>query len=116
MKYFNAEKYETERYHNAVGKRQMAEYRYLLYRVLSGTSKLAFFMVSFLAISLMTGYRVSQGHLSLGQFMSLITYMLQLRSSLDFLAGVSQAFQALLIHSEKTLRLLQQHPTVVDGP
>ncbi|KAJ5555955.1 hypothetical protein N7513_003597 [Penicillium frequentans] len=116
MKYFNAEKYETERCYNAVDKRQMAEYRYLLYRVLSGAYKLAFFMVSFLAISLMTAYRVSQGHLSVGQFMSLITYMLQLRSSLDFVAGVSQSFQALLIHSEKTLRLLQKHPTVVDDP
>lgn len=79
-------------------------------------SELAFFMVSFLAICLMTAHRVSQGHLSVGQFMSLTTYLLQLRSSLDFAAGVSQSVQTILVNSERTLELLQQQPAVVDSP
>ncbi|KAJ5655107.1 hypothetical protein N7490_002110 [Penicillium lividum] len=116
VKYYNAENYEAERYYNAVEKRHVAEYRYLLYRAMSDNYQLAFFMVSFLAICLMTAHRVSQGHLSVGQFMSLTTYLLQLRRSLDFAAGVSQSVQTFLMNSERTLELLQQQPAVVDGP
>lgn len=116
MKYYNAERYEAERYYNAVEKRQIAEYRYSRYRALSDTYQLAFFMVSFLAICLMTAHRVSQGHLSVGQFMSLTTYLLQLRSSLNFAGGVSQSVQSFLVNSERTLELLQQQPAVVDSP
>ncbi|KAI2670180.1 hypothetical protein LCP963914a_9871 [Penicillium roqueforti] len=116
VKYYNAEEYEAKRYYNALEKRQDAESAYLRHRHLSETYQLAFFMASFLAICLMTARRVSEGHLSVGQFMSLTTYLLQLRNSLNFAAGVSQSVQTFLVNSENTLELLRQQPTVMDSP
>jgi ABC-type transport system involved in Fe-S cluster assembly fused permease/ATPase subunit len=116
VKYYNAEEYEAKRYYNAVEKRQDAESAYLRHRHLSETYQLAFFMASFLAICLMTARRVSEGHLSVGQFMSLTTYLLQLRNSLNFAASVSQSVQTFLVNSENTLELLRQQPTVMDSP
>jgi ATP-binding cassette, subfamily B, vacuolar membrane transporter HMT1/ACLQ len=74
------------------------------------------FIMGLLAACLLSAYRVSQSQATVGNFVSLLTYMAQLQAPLNFLGSYYRIIQSNLIDAERMLELFTQEPTVTDKP
>src|SRR5436190_13525605 len=115
VKYFNAEQYEFGRYRGAVGDFQKAEYHVLFSLTLMNTCQNTVFMLGLLITCFIAAYQVSTGERSVGQFVTLLTYMAQLQGPLNFFGTFYRSIQSALINSERMLELFREQPTVVDS-
>ena len=84
VKYFNAEAYEFNRYREAVRKYQNAEYKVMLSLNIMNITQNMVFMIGLLVTCFIAAYQVAAGILEVGRFVSLLTYMSQLQSPLNF--------------------------------
>jgi ATP-binding cassette subfamily B protein len=114
VKYFNAEEHEAERYNISMRRYEDAA-------VLSRTSLaavnigqgavIAFGLVLIMGIA---GNDIQQGKLSVGDFVAVNTYLLQLYLPLNFLGWVYREIRQSLIDLERMFGLLDEHPDVQD--
>lgn len=116
VKYFNAEAYEFNRYRNAVKKFQDAEYHVLFSLNLMNVTQNMVFMLGLMVTCFIAAYQVTAGQSSVGQFVTLLTYMAQLQSPLNFFGTFYRMIQSAMINSERMLELFKEKPTVVDKP
>lgn len=116
VKYFNAETYEFERYRNAVNKFQTAEYKVLFSLNLMNVTQNMVFMLGLLTTCFIAAYQVTTGQQEVGKFVTLVTYMGQLQSPLNFFGTFYRMIQSAMINSERMLELFKEQPTVVDKP
>lgn len=116
VKYFNAEQYEFDRYRDAVGDFQKAEYHVLFSLTLLNTCQNTVFMLGLLITCFIAAYQVSIGQRPVGQFVSLLTYMAQLQGPLNFFGTFYRSIQSALINAERMLELFREQPTVMDSP
>lgn len=116
VKYFNAEQYEFQRYRDAVGEFQKAEYHVLFSLTLLNTCQNTVFMLGLLLTCFIAAYQVSTGQREVGQFVTLLTYMAQLQGPLNFFGTFYRSIQSALINAERMLELFREQPTVVDSP
>jgi ABC-type transport system involved in Fe-S cluster assembly fused permease/ATPase subunit len=116
VKYFNAEQYEFQRYRDAVGEFQKAEYHVLFSLTLLNTCQNTVFMIGLLLNCFIAAYQVSTGQRDVGQFVTLLTYMAQLQGPLNFFGTFYRSIQSALINAERMLELFREQPTVVDSP
>jgi ABC-type transport system involved in Fe-S cluster assembly fused permease/ATPase subunit len=116
VKYFNAEAYEFNRYRGAVNKFQKAEYKVLFSLNLMNISQNMVFMIGLLITCFIAAYQVTTGQMDVGKFVTLITYMGQLQSPLNFFGTFYRMIQSAMINSERMLELFKEQPTVVDKP
>ncbi|KAJ5389931.1 uncharacterized protein N7496_000999 [Penicillium cataractarum] len=116
VKYFNAEQYEFQRYRDAVGEFQKAEYHVLFSLTLLNTCQNTVFMMGLLLTCFIAAYQVSTGQRQVGQFVTLLTYMAQLQGPLNFFGTFYRSIQSALINAERMLELFREQPTVVDSP
>ncbi|KAF2469169.1 uncharacterized protein BDR25DRAFT_229918 [Lindgomyces ingoldianus] len=115
VKYFNAEAYEFNRYRDAVTKFQKAEYQVLFSLNLMNISQNTVFMLGLLVTCFIAAYQVTTGQLYVGKFVTLIMYMGQLQSPLNFFGTFYRMIQSAMINSERMLELFREQPTVVDS-
>lgn len=115
VKYFNAEAYEFNRYRTAVEKFQAAEYQVLFSLNIMNISQNMVFMVGLLVTCFIAAYQVTTGQQDVGKFVTLITYMGQLQSPLNFFGTFYRMIQSAMINSERMLELFKEKPTVVDS-
>lgn len=116
VKYFNAEQYEFQRYRDAVGEFQKAEYHVLFSLTLLNTCQNTVFMIGLLLTCFIAAYQVSTGQRDVGQFVTLLTYMAQLQGPLNFFGTFYRSIQSALINAERMLELFREQPSVVDSP
>ncbi|KAK3726141.1 ATP-binding cassette-type vacuolar membrane transporter Hmt1 [Vermiconidia calcicola] len=116
VKYFNAEPYEFNRYQDAVKKYQSAEYQVTFSLALMNTVQNLVFMMGLIVASFLAAFQVTSGTLSVGNFVTLVTYMTQLQGPLNFFGTFYRMIQNNMINSERMLELFKEKPTVVDGP
>jgi ABC-type transport system involved in Fe-S cluster assembly fused permease/ATPase subunit len=114
VKYFNAEAYEFNRYRAAVEKFQKAEYKVLFSLNLMNISQNMVFMLGLLVTCFIAAYQVTTGQIKVGKFVTLIQYMGQLQSPLNFFGTFYRMIQSAMINSERMLELFKEQPTVVD--
>ncbi|RYN39314.1 Heavy metal tolerance protein [Alternaria arborescens] len=114
VKYFNAEAYEFNRYREAVRKYQNAEYKVMLSLNIMNITQNMVFMIGLLVTCFIAAYQVAAGILEVGRFVSLLTYMSQLQSPLNFFGTFYRMIQSAMINSERMLELFKEQPTVVD--
>jgi ABC-type transport system involved in Fe-S cluster assembly fused permease/ATPase subunit len=114
VKYFNAEAYEFNRYREAVGKYQNAEYKNLLSQNVMNITQNMVFMLGLLITCFIAAWQVASGQQEVGKFVSLITYMVQLQGPLNFFSTFYRSIQSAMINSERMLELFKELPTVVD--
>lgn len=114
VKYFNAEAYEFNRYRAAVAKFQKAEYKVLFSLNLMNISQNMVFMLGLLVTCFIAAYQVTTGQMNVGKFVTLIQYMGQLQSPLNFFGTFYRMIQSAMINSERMLELFKEQPTVVD--
>lgn len=116
VKYFNAEKYEFARYRNAILNFQAAEAKVTFGMNHMNMCQSMVFMCGFLVIMMTCAYQVSQGTRTLGEFVSLITYLGQLQGPLNFFGTFYRTIQQAMISGERLLELFKIQPSVIDGP
>ncbi|KAF2186780.1 vacuolar ABC heavy metal transporter-like protein [Zopfia rhizophila CBS 207.26] len=115
VKYFNAEVYEFNRYRDAVNRFQKAEYKVLFSLNLMNISQNMVFMLGLLVTCFIAAYQVTSGKSEVGRFVTLITYMGQLQSPLNFFGTFYRMIQSAMINSERMLELFKEQPTVMDS-
>jgi ABC-type transport system involved in Fe-S cluster assembly fused permease/ATPase subunit len=74
------------------------------------------FIMGLLAACLLSAYRVSQSQATVGNFVTLLTYMAQLQAPLNFLGMYYRSIQSTLVDAERMLELFTQEPTIKDKP
>ena len=116
VKYFNAEGYEFDRYRNAVGDYQRAEYKVLFSLNIMNVTQNLVFTLGLLVTCFIAAYQVTTGQRKVGQFVALLTYMAQLQGPLNFFGTFYRSIQSAMINSERMLELFKERPTVVDDP
>ncbi|KKA26777.1 hypothetical protein TD95_001693 [Thielaviopsis punctulata] len=114
VKYFNAEDFEYRRYEEAIDRFQAAEAK-LNFETSKMTFIQAFVFCGGLSLVTVVGYwQLAQGTISGGRFVTLLSYMLQLQSPLNFFNQFYRTMQQALISGERLLELFNFKPTVVD--
>lgn len=116
VKYFNAEKYEFDRYRNAIKNFQVAEAKVTWGINNMNVAQSVVFMCGMLVALLTCGYQVSRGTRKLGEFVMLVTYLGQLQGPLNFFGTFYRTVQSAMISGERLLELFKIRPTVVDKP
>lgn len=114
VKYFNAEAYEFNRYRQAVQKYQDAEWKVLLSLNIMNITQNMVFMVGLLVTCFIAAYQVTTGAITGGKFVTLIVFMGQLQSPLNFFGTFYRMIQSAMINSERMLELFKERATVVD--
>ena len=116
VKYFANEKMEAERYDRA-----MAKYERSAIRIWTSLGYLNFgqaliFYGGFLAISIMSILGVMDGTLTLGDFVLLNTFLMQIYRPLNFIGFVYRELRQGLTDIEEMFKLLDQDPEIADAP
>ncbi len=116
VKYFANEKMEAERYD-----RSMASYEKSAIRIWTSLGWLNFgqaviFYGGFLAISIMAILGVMDGRLTLGDFVLLNTFLMQVYRPLNFIGFVYRELRQGLTDIEEMFKLLDKDPEITDKP
>ena len=116
VKYFNAEPWEFKRYQDAVDKYQRAEFRVMTSLNIMNVTQNMVFMLGLLIVCFIAAYQVTSRQRKVGDFVTLLTYMSQLQSPLNFFGTFYRMIQSAMINSERMLELFKEKPTVIDAP
>jgi ABC-type transport system involved in Fe-S cluster assembly fused permease/ATPase subunit len=116
VKYFNAERFEFRRYRDAIDTFQAAEAQ-----VSIGNNRMTIIQALVynggrLLAAILGAWKVSTGMMTVGQYTTLLAYLAQLQSPLNFFGTFYRSVQAAMISGERLLSLFEQQPTVVDSP
>ncbi len=114
VKYFNAEEHEAERFNQSMRRYEDAA-------VLSRTSLAAVnvgqggvIALGLVLIMGIAGYDIQQGRMSVGDFVTVNTYLIQLYLPLNFLGWVYREIRQSLVDLERMFGLLDEYPDVRD--
>lgn len=116
VKYYNAEGFEVDRYHNAIIDYQKADYKNSVSLNVLNLAQNAVITAGLLAGSLLFAWEVSQGTLTPGDFVAFNMYMMQLYTPLHFFGTYYRMIQQNFIDMEKMLDLFEVEETVKDAP
>ena len=114
VKYFNAEDLEVERYDKA-----MANYEAMAVRSHTSLSAVNIGQGTIIAFGLMimmitAGSDIQRGNLTVGDFVVVNTYLLQLYLPLNFLGWVYRELRQALVDMERMFGLLDEEPSIAD--
>lgn len=116
VKYFNAERREEERYDSA-----MAQYEVAAVKTATSLAGLNFgqsFMITagLVIVMVMAAMGVQNGTLTVGDFVMVNAYMIQITMPLNFLGTVYREIRQALVDMGEMFDLLEQPADVVDAP
>jgi len=114
VKYFNAESVETDRYDEA-----MKRYEQMAVRSRTSLSAVNIGQGAIIAVGLMmmmgmAGLHIQQGMLTVGDFVAVNTYLLQLYLPLNFLGWVYRELRQALVDMERMFGLFDAPVTIAD--
>ena len=116
VKYFNAEDVEAARYDTA-----MANYEVMAVRSRTSLSVVnigqgTIIAFGLMAVMAMAGADIQKGNLTVGDFVAVNTYLLQLYLPLNFLGWVYRELRQALVDMERMFGLLDEEPGIADKP
>eukprot|EP00045_Choanoeca_perplexa_P014134 m.164461 g.164461 ORF g.164461 m.164461 type:complete len:874 (-) comp16580_c0_seq4:876-3497(-) len=116
VKYYNGEAFELQRYDQKI-----TAYLYHFWQSqaslnLLNSAQSIIIILGLLAGTLLCGYLVHIGRLTVGDFVLYVTYVVQLYSPLNFFGTYYRMIQANLIDLENMFDLLGLKPEVIDAP
>ncbi|MGH8279083.1 MAG: ABCB family ABC transporter ATP-binding protein/permease [Gammaproteobacteria bacterium] len=116
VKYFTNEEFEAERYDRemAVWEKYGLKTQYSLSTLNSGQALIIALGVT--AMMLLAGYEVVHGRMTLGDFVMVNAYMVQLFMPLNFLGFVYREMKRSLVDMERMFTLLERHAQIADRP
>ncbi|KAJ1511889.1 Homocysteine S-methyltransferase 1 [Coelomomyces lativittatus] len=116
VKYYNAEQGEFQRYDKAIQAYNGADFISSASLNLMNVTQGFLISLGLLAGSLLCGYRVVYGTLTIGDFALFYTYILQLYGPLNWFGTMYRVIQQNFTDMEKMLGLFNEHPDVQDLP
>ncbi|KAF6360993.1 ATP binding cassette subfamily B member 6 (Langereis blood group) [Rhinolophus ferrumequinum] len=116
VKYYNAERYEVERYQEAIIKYQDLEWKSSASLVLLNQTQNMVIGLGLLAGSLLCAYFVSEQKLQVGDFVLFGTYIIQLYMPLNWFGTYYRMIQTNFIDMENMFDLLKEETEVKDLP
>ncbi|KAJ2830892.1 ATP-binding cassette-type vacuolar membrane transporter Hmt1, partial [Coemansia furcata] len=115
VKYYNAERFETKEYVQAVDDFQVAEWASNATMNMLNTGQNMIVQLGLLAGALLSAKRVSEGKMTVGDFTMLLSYINQLYGPLNWFGTYYRVIQKNFIDMEKLLELFDV-PVEVEDP
>jgi ATP-binding cassette subfamily B protein len=116
VKYFGNEAHEARRYDASMQRYEHAYVRSEVTLNALNFGQQAIVAVGLTAVMLLAAYRVSNGHMTVGDFVLVNTYLLQLFQPLNFLGFAYREIKQGLVDMEAMFRLLREEREVADKP
>jgi len=116
VKYFNAEKREAARYDAAMEKYEAAAIKTSLSLAMLNFGQSFLISVGLILVMIMAAIGVQNGDLTVGDFVLVNAYMIQITVPLNFLGTVYREIRQALVDMGEMFNLLEQPAEVVDAP
>jgi len=116
VKYFGNEEHETKRFDKALKSYEEAAVKSKITLSLLNTGQGAIIAIGVTIVMLMAAKGVSDGSMTIGDFVLVNTYLLQLYLPLNFLGSVYREIKHSLIDMEAMFSLLHEDEEVTDKP
>lgn len=116
VKYFNNEEHEAQRFGSALDRYKIAAVKNRLGLSLLNSVQAAIITVGLVVIMLMAGSEVKNGHLTVGDFVALNAFVLQIYLPLNFLGFAYREIKIALVNMEQMFSLLDAPQEVQDLP
>ncbi|MFH7811138.1 MULTISPECIES: ABCB family ABC transporter ATP-binding protein/permease [Acetobacter] len=114
VKYFGNEEHEARRYDNAQARYETAAMKTQYSLGVLNFGQAAIIAISLAAIMLLGGHDVEVGRITVGEFVMVNTYLLQLYGPLNFLGSVYSGIRTALVDLEHMLSLTEEVVEVAD--
>ena len=116
VKYFTNEEFEAKRYDAELAswEKEALKTQYSLSTLNSGQALIIALGVT--AMLLLAGHEVVQGRMTLGEFVMVNAYMVQLFSPLNILGFIYRELKRSIVDMERMFALLDRHTQVADKP
>ena len=116
VKYFGNEKLEADRYHRATGKYEVAAIKTYVSLAWLNIGQAVIFSVGMAAVMIMSALEVVHGSKTIGHFVLVNAFMMQLSIPLNFIGTLYREISQGLIDMESMFKLLDEPQEVVDSP
>lgn len=116
VKYFNAEALEVARYDRAMAKRSDAATRTYTSLAWLNLGQAVIFSVGMAAVMAMSAHAIIVGEQSIGQFVMINAFMMQLSIPLNFIGTLYREIKQGLVDIEQMFNVIDVPPEVVDKP
>jgi ABC-type transport system involved in Fe-S cluster assembly fused permease/ATPase subunit len=116
VKYFANEKLEAQRFDEAMGRYERSAIRIWTSLGFLNFGQAVIFYGGFLVISIMSIQGVMEGRLTLGDFVLLNTFLMQIYRPLNFIGFVYRELRQGLTDIEEMFKLLSNDPEIEDKP
>lgn len=116
VKYFGNETYVSSRYDDELADAERLTVRSLIFRSLLGVAQMTVLGVGAGAIVVLGGMDVASGAMTIGAFVLINTYLLQLVRPLERLGNLYRSIKQALIDLEQMIRIFEEKPEVTDAP
>ncbi len=116
VKYFGNEEHEAGRYDKALSRYEQAAVKSKVTLSMLNIGQGAIIAVGLTAVMIMAGYGVADGTMSIGDFVLVNAYLVQLYLPLNFLGFVYREIKQSLTDMEAMFRLMAQHAEIKDAP
>ncbi|EGM71688.1 ABCB family ABC transporter ATP-binding protein/permease [Shewanella sp. HN-41] len=115
VKYFNNEQYESARYDQALEQWEIAKRKNRLSLFALNGGQALIIALAMTAMMALAAYKVTYGEMTLGDFVLINAFMMQLFIPLNFLGFVYREIRGALANIERMFSLLDKHPSIVDS-
>lgn len=116
VKYFNAEQREAARYDAAMERYEGAAIKTLISLAMLNFGQSFLISVGLISVMVMAAIGVQNGSLTVGDFVLVNAYMIQITVPLNFLGTVYREIRQALVDMGEMFNLLEQPAEVVDAP
>ncbi|WP_153912713.1 ABCB family ABC transporter ATP-binding protein/permease [Shewanella sp. TC10] len=116
VKYFNNERYESDRYDAALDQWEVAKRKNRLSLFALNAGQALIIAVAMTAMMWLAAYEVTAGNMTLGDFVLINAFMMQLFIPLNFLGFVYREIRGALANIERMFGLLDKIPAIKDSP
>ncbi|MFT8777366.1 MAG: ABC transporter ATP-binding protein/permease [Gluconacetobacter liquefaciens] len=116
VKYFGNEEHESRRYEETQRRYERAAIRTQLSLNGLNFGQAAIIAVTLTVVMLLAAHDVGQGRLTVGRFVLVNTYLMQLYLPLNFLGSIYSSLRTSLVDLEQMFRLMEEAPDVKDRP
>ena len=116
VKYFGNEAHEARRYDESMQRYEKAAVKSLTTLSLLNVGQGLIMALGMTILLVLSGFRVSDGSMSIGQFTAVNLYMMQLFQPLNFLGFVYREIKQSLVDMETMFGLLSENQEVEDSP
>lgn len=115
VKYFNNEQYESTRYDEALAQWEVAKRKNRLSLFALNGGQAVIIAVAMTAMMALAAVQVTHNEMTLGDFVLINAFMMQLFMPLNFLGFVYREIRGALANIERMFGLLDLHPNITDA-